>query len=868
MMGTGKTITGLTFILNNPGKQVYILCPNALIFVWQTEIKLIPDINTTNVFYCAYENISDFFRIQTLSGKIVVLDEAHHMSTILRASEKTQGARIKLLNTSHRIVALTGTPIYKDLVDLTILVNICAGNEVIPYNAFEFRKLYYNTIVAKSILFGYAKPILQIFLILFATKLSIAVPKILSISASLPNYYKQIVSASELTPVPNFTTDAINRTIAYSGHSPTPGTSEQRWNTTMDAAHNYTNGAINTAHNYTNGAINTAHNYTNGAINTANGYTNGATDAAHNYTNGAINTANGYTNGATGAAHNYTNGATGTAHNYTNGAMDAAHNYINGEMDAAHNYGNTTHPNKTKPPSVDTAWNASQSKFPIGLPFVNVTTGMPSLPAVPGIHDIKLPSKYTDSNATAPDSSSKRAGIIDKISDDITNKHNRTQVIKDINEYNKDNTTEIAIVIDTKKLKFDMMQLKDHTMPELESLVIPAMSDIENAKVAIGVYGLLWMLSFCVTLKIDDYKKLNTEKLVLAIQSYVSYYKNGEGQGSGFPNVTRTKKFVSYSMHQMAVWIGVTQNCLPPSTIAGLNLASEEDCMFYSKQINLDQYLSNGILIGNMKEPPSTGSAGYTVVGGGHSPKFEAILSAATGMRAVFYSSFEENGIVAFMEFLRDRNQTFEYLNINIDTAEKNMILANFKASTSPCFLCIHPSYTEGVTIAGAQQMHILEPIRLFSTKEQVVARVARLGSHAHLPNPEDHKVEIFQWACNMEKPLDIFRKMLVSADGWLKNNNEVIYTENYAKFGQDETPDSIILRAEATNSGDQDQIKALLEKAALSENLTCCIKYPMQEQTTECLALSSSGQGTRLMHPANLISCNANSRYGTEDMV
>ena len=808
MMGTGKTITGLTFILNNLGRKVHILCPKALIFVWQTEIQKIPEIDVSRVSYCGYEDAGVFFELPNLSGEIVVLDEAHHMSTILRSPKSKIGKNIDLLNSAHQIVVLTGTPIYRDLVDLAYLVNICAGREVVPYNASDFRKEFYGTIVAKSALFGYAKPILQIFLILFATKLSIAVPKILSISASLPGYYKQIEQASELAPVPNFTTDAINRTMSYSN---TPHNSNSSlWNTTLDTAHNYTNNAIDKAHTY----INTTE------------------DAAHNYTNNAID-----------KAHTYINTTLDTAHNYTNTSEDAANNAIN----KARTYINTTESNLT------TALNPSLAVSPGAVPSMNTTTSALLPVVLPGMHDIKLPSNNIASNETAnvPDDHAKRDAIFEKVSDDIENKHNRTQAMKDIKEYNENNATEIAIIIDTKKLKFDIMALKEHTMPELESLVMPAMSDIEHAKVAISVYGLLSLLSFCVTLKIDDFKKLNTEKLVSTIQPYVSYYKNGEGPGSGFPTVTRATKFVSYSMHQLTVWLGVTQNCLPQSTIAKLNLATEADCRFYSNQIDLDQYLSNGILIGNMKEPPPEG--GYVGVGVGHSPKFEAILSAATGKRAVFYSSFEKNGIDAFMEFLTAKNQSFEYLNINIEDGEKNSILAKFKAATSPCFLCIHPSYTEGVTIAGAQQMHILEPIRLFSTKEQVVARVARLGSHAHLAAAEQ-KVEIFQWACDMKTPLEIFKKIVASIRVWAKNHSEVMPTENYTKFAQDETPDSIILRTEATNAGDQDHIKGLLAAGEEKEKLTCCIKYPTREQENECLE-SGSGQGS-----ARLISCNSNS--------
>ena len=77
-----------------------------------------------------------------------------------------------------------------------------------------------------------------------------------------------------------------------------------------------------------------------------------------------------------------------------------------------------------------------------------------------------------------------------------------------------------------------------------------------------------------------------------------------------------------------------------------------------------------------------------------------------------------------------------------------------FCKKNSTIFLLLHPIYTEGITIFGAEQIHILEPIPNLSKKEQLIARVVRYKSHDHLP-PEKRHVDIYQWSCEITSILD-----------------------------------------------------------------------------------------------------------------
>lgn len=238
--------------------------------------------------------------------------------------------------------------------------------------------------------------------------------------------------------------------------------------------------------------------------------------------------------------------------------------------------------------------------------------------------------------------------------------------------------------------------------------------------------------------------------------------------------------------------------------------------------MNIDEYKINGVVIGNL-----------TTDKGKFSPKFHKILEVAKGKRAVFYSNFVKSGIAEFQKFLDNEGITYLYLDSGLHIDEKNRILHAFRDTTT--FLLLHPSYTEGVSILGAEQMHILEPIALLAKKEQVIARVVRYRSHAHLPENQ-RRVEVYQWACEMKTMMSKLEKFRISLQKWLKISKEVFYTENYNVFPQDMTPDSLILRDESINIQNDLSLTKVFAENAEDEKIKCCIKFPNSEQENECL--------------------------------
>jgi SNF2 family DNA or RNA helicase len=159
MMGTGKTLIALSYLLNFPNKKVNIICPEDLIFVWENEINKIPQIKNKIAFY-SFEKSNTFLNKTSFKDEIIIIDEAQHLIPIIKLKENEISSSIKLLNTSYRTLILTGTPIYNDFTDLVYLVNLASGKNTIPYNQTKFKELYYNTNKVRSIFAGHIIPII------------------------------------------------------------------------------------------------------------------------------------------------------------------------------------------------------------------------------------------------------------------------------------------------------------------------------------------------------------------------------------------------------------------------------------------------------------------------------------------------------------------------------------------------------------------------------------------------------------------------------------------------------------------------------------------------------------------------------------
>lgn len=100
---------------------------------------------------------------------MVVFDEAQKLLDIMRNERILKHIRNWFyfeIRKAHKLLLLSGTPLYYRPMDLSLFVNLCASSEgdikpVIPFSERQFHKLYFKRIFWKSALYGWLVPLLN-----------------------------------------------------------------------------------------------------------------------------------------------------------------------------------------------------------------------------------------------------------------------------------------------------------------------------------------------------------------------------------------------------------------------------------------------------------------------------------------------------------------------------------------------------------------------------------------------------------------------------------------------------------------------------------------------------------------------------------
>ena len=191
--GTGKTITGVSFLKNYKDTKKVIIVPEALQNMWKTMC-----IGINNVTYITYEDLESIqykdyttFEekikqfLQQTKDSIVVSDESHNLLKILNScqmsgsdeildmlnfqdlsegkkrtwienNEEIRNYRKKLQSYLNlfleckKVIFLTGTPITRDIEDIRWFINLCKGHEIseapiVPYISDKFKEQFMTT---------------------------------------------------------------------------------------------------------------------------------------------------------------------------------------------------------------------------------------------------------------------------------------------------------------------------------------------------------------------------------------------------------------------------------------------------------------------------------------------------------------------------------------------------------------------------------------------------------------------------------------------------------------------------------------------------------------------------------------------------
>ena len=86
-MGSGKTFIGLGFANKFKHKQIIIIVPNSIKFVWETEIKN-NNFDFENLIILGYDDIFNLLELKNIKDSVIIIDEAHNLINIIKDSNR------------------------------------------------------------------------------------------------------------------------------------------------------------------------------------------------------------------------------------------------------------------------------------------------------------------------------------------------------------------------------------------------------------------------------------------------------------------------------------------------------------------------------------------------------------------------------------------------------------------------------------------------------------------------------------------------------------------------------------------------------------------------------------------------------------
>lgn len=140
-MGSGKTLLGIGFAKRNPNCPIIILAPGFLEAHWREHLDKCGVEDKSRYRFFSHDDPQALLK-EDLSEAIVILDESHQWISAVRNQSHENPAYSELyykLRKAHRILALTGTIIYKDMMDFVYHLNLVSGKDLLPFNREEFR---------------------------------------------------------------------------------------------------------------------------------------------------------------------------------------------------------------------------------------------------------------------------------------------------------------------------------------------------------------------------------------------------------------------------------------------------------------------------------------------------------------------------------------------------------------------------------------------------------------------------------------------------------------------------------------------------------------------------------------------------------
>ncbi len=140
-LGSGKTITSIA-ISKIYDRKVLIIVPASMRTQWIPELKKM-EVKMSNYTVMSYEGFLSLLeqgKMENLEDYVVLVDEAHRIRS---TTGKISTSIVKKLQTAHKVILLTGTPMVNSPLDMSPLVNAILGHNIMPLQEKLFREKFY-----------------------------------------------------------------------------------------------------------------------------------------------------------------------------------------------------------------------------------------------------------------------------------------------------------------------------------------------------------------------------------------------------------------------------------------------------------------------------------------------------------------------------------------------------------------------------------------------------------------------------------------------------------------------------------------------------------------------------------------------------
>lgn len=158
-MGTGKTFLGIGFMQSYADRPILIIAPRFLESQWHEEIKRYGIKNPERVKFVSYDDFPEWLNKNDIKNYVVLADEVHNIVKKIRSLDAAENARFSKayleLKKSYKLIGLTGTPVYGDESDLSYMLNLVSGSDLLPYNQEAFRLEYTKVLPTRKFFRGY-----------------------------------------------------------------------------------------------------------------------------------------------------------------------------------------------------------------------------------------------------------------------------------------------------------------------------------------------------------------------------------------------------------------------------------------------------------------------------------------------------------------------------------------------------------------------------------------------------------------------------------------------------------------------------------------------------------------------------------------